>query len=58
MVKVALVFLLALGVGYSYGYGQAAKGTPSVMQRIMVRFGVTKIAEDQKRREQATDAVR
>ena len=58
MVKVAIVFLFGLGVGYSYGYRQAVAGEASVMQRMMVSFGVYKVQADQRRREQATEAVR
>lgn len=58
MVKVALVFILGLGLGYSYGYRQAVAGVPSVMEHMMVSFGVYKVEADQRRREQATDAVR
>ena len=57
MVKVAFLFLIGLGIGYSYGYRQAAAGSPSVMQRIMMNFGVYKVEGDQRRREQATDAA-
>ncbi|MDB4885451.1 MAG: hypothetical protein JWN79_889 [Gemmatimonadetes bacterium] len=58
MVKVAVVFILGLGLGYQYGYRQAVAGSPSVMQRMMVNFGVYKVQADQRKREQATDAVR
>lgn len=58
MVKIAFLFIIALGIGYSYGYRQAARGAPSVMQRIMVNFGVYKVQADQQRRERAADAVR
>ena len=58
MVKVAVIFVIGLGLGYQYGYRQAAAGSPSVMQRMMVSFGVYKVQADQRRREQATDAVR
>ena len=57
MVKVAIVFLLGLGVGYTYGYHQAVSGAPSLMERMMVNFGVYKVQSDQRRREQATDAA-
>lgn len=58
MVKVAIIFIVGLGLGYEYGYRQAVSGAPSVMQRMMVSFGVYKVQADQRRREQATDAVR
>jgi hypothetical protein len=58
MVKVAVVFILGLGLGYQYGYRQAVAGTPSVMQRMMVSFGVYKVQADQRKREQTIDAVR
>jgi hypothetical protein len=57
MVKLALVFLLALGMGYSYGYHKGAAGAPSVMQVVMGKFGVYKIQARQRNRERATDAV-
>lgn len=57
MVKVAIVFLLGLGLGYTYGYRQAVSGAPSIMERMMVSFGVYKVQGDQRRREQATEAV-
>lgn len=57
MVKLALLFLLALGIGYSYGYHKGAEGAPSVMQMVMAKFGVYRIQEQQQRRERATDAV-
>jgi hypothetical protein len=58
MAKIAFLFLAGLGVGYKVGYRQAAAGAPSVMQRVMVSFGVYKVQADQQRREQAVDAVR
>lgn len=58
MAKVAIAFLLGLGIGYSYGYHQGASGAPSVMQRVMHGFGADRIRDDQRRREQATDAIR
>ena len=57
MAKVAIVFLIGLGLGYSYGYHQAEAGKPSVLQRVMEKFGASRIREQQERREQATDAI-
>lgn len=57
MFKLLLALLVGLGIGYSYGYREAASGAPSVMQRTMVKFGVYKVQEDQRRRERATDAI-
>lgn len=58
MIKIALVFVIGLGIGYSVGYRQGAAGAPSVMQKVMERFGVQKVKDRQDQREQATDAVR
>lgn len=58
MIKIALVFVIGLGIGYSVGYRQGASGAPSVMQKVMERFGVQKVKNRQDQREQATDAVR
>jgi len=57
MGKVAIVFLLGLGLGYEFGYREAVRHSPSVMQRVMTKFGVYKIQDDQRRREQSVDAV-
>jgi hypothetical protein len=57
MIKLAIVFVIGLGIGYSYGYHEAARGAPSYMQIVMAKFGVYKIQAQQQRREQATDAV-
>jgi len=58
MIKIALVFVIGLGIGYSVGYRQGAAGAPSVMQKVMERFGVQKVKARQDQREQATEAVR
>ena len=58
MIKLALVFVIGLGIGYSYGYRQGAAGAPSVMQKVMTRFGVQKVQERQQNRERETEAVR
>jgi hypothetical protein len=58
MVKIAVLFVVCLALGYSYGYRQATAGKPSVMERVMVSFGVYKVQADQQRRERAADAVR
>jgi len=58
MIKIALVFVIGMGIGYSVGYRQGAAGAPSVMQKVMERFGVQKVKARQDQREQATDAVR
>ena len=57
MIKLALVFVLCLALGYGYGYSQGAAGEPSVMQRVMGKFGVYKVQENQQRRERATEEV-
>jgi hypothetical protein len=58
MIKIAVLFLVGLGLGYSYGYRQAAAGRPSIMERVMVSFGVYKVQADQQRRERAAESVR
>lgn len=58
MIKIAIVFVIGLGIGYSIGYRQGAAEEPSVMQKVMERFGVYKVQDRQQRREQATEAVR
>ena len=57
MGKLAIVFLLGLGLGYEYGYREAVRHSPSVMQVVFGKFGVYKIQQDQRRREQSVDAV-
>ena len=57
MARVAIAFLLGLGIGYSYGYHEGALGAPSYMQMAMSKSGVYKIQAEQQRREQATDAA-
>jgi hypothetical protein len=58
MIKLALVFVIGLGIGYSVGYREGAAGTPSVMQKLMSRFGVQKVQQRQENRERDTEAVR
>ena len=57
MGKLAIVFLLGLGLGYEFGYREAVRREPSIMQRVFGKFGVYKIQQDQRRREQSVDAV-
>ena len=57
MIKLAIVFVVGLGLGYTYGFREAQRGERSIMSRVFDSFGATKIREHQEQRERAVDAV-
>ena len=57
MIKLAIVFVVGLGLGYTYGYREASAGERSIMARVFDSFGASKIKEHQEQRDRATDAV-